>query len=86
MDKYLYTATVNRIKKFYKTTLPSDMIFTKDDVPTSDEKIEKLSSELNIHYIVCIGSLIYIFSTRVDLNFAIHKLARFSSNTGIVNF
>ena len=26
-------------KKFYKTTLPSDMIFTKEDVSTSDEQV-----------------------------------------------
>ena len=27
VEKYLDTATVNASKKFYKTTLPSDMIF-----------------------------------------------------------
>ena len=30
--KYLDTATVKVINKFYKTTLPADMIFTKEDV------------------------------------------------------
>ena len=30
--KYLDTSTVKVRKKFYKTTLPSDMIFTKEDV------------------------------------------------------
>ena len=34
--KYLDTATVKVSKKFYKTTLPADMIFTKEDVSTSD--------------------------------------------------
>ena len=33
--KYLYTSTVKVIKKFYKTTLPADMIFTKEYVSTS---------------------------------------------------
>ena len=37
--KYLYTATVNVINKFYKTTLSDDMIFTKEDLSTSDEQI-----------------------------------------------
>ena len=41
--KYLDTATVKAIKKFYKTTLPSDMIFTKEDVSTSDEQVESLT-------------------------------------------
>ena len=41
--KYLDTATVKASKKFYKTTLPSDMIFTKSDASSSDEQVEKLT-------------------------------------------
>ena len=47
VDKYLYNATVNTVntvKKFYKTTFTYGMIFTKDDVSTSDEQVEKLTS------------------------------------------
>ena len=36
--KYLDTATVKASKFFYNTNLPSDMIFTKADICTSDEK------------------------------------------------
>ena len=61
------------------------MIFTKEDVSTSDEQVEKFTREFNIHYRSCIGSLIYLLSTRVDLSFAVHKLAKFSSNTGKVH-
>ena len=74
------------INKFYKTKLPSEMIFTKEYVSTSDEQVEKLTREYNIHYRACIGSLIYLLSTRVDLSFAVHKLAKFSANPGKVNF
>ena len=56
--KYLDTATVKASTKFYKTTLPADMIFTKEDVSTTDEQIGKLTREYNIHYRACIGSLI----------------------------
>ena len=75
--KYLDTVTVKVSNKCYKTTLTVDMIFTKEDVSTSDEQIEKLTIEYDIHYRACIGSLIYLLSTRVDLSFALHKLARF---------
>ena len=75
--KYLDTATAKVSTKFYNTTLPADMIFTKEDVSTSDEQVEKLTREYNIHYRACIGSLIYLLSTRVDLSFAVHKLAKF---------
>ena len=84
--KYLDTATVKVSQKFYKTKLPADMIFTKEDVSTSDEQVEKLTRDYNIHYTACIGSLIYLLSTRVNLSFAVHKLAKFSANTGKVHF
>ena len=84
--KYLDTATVKVSTKFYKTTFPADMIFTKGDVSTSDEQVEKLTREFKINYRDCIGSLIYLFSTIVDLSFAVHKLAIFSANPGKVHF
>ena len=57
--KYLDSATVKASKTFYKTTLPSDIIFTKSDAYTSDNQVENFTRELNIHYRACIGSLIY---------------------------
>ena len=84
--KYLDTATVKAIKKIYKTTLPADMKFTKEDLSTSDVQVESLTIEYNIHYRACIGSLIYLFSTRVDLSFAVHKLGKVSANPGKVHF
>ena len=54
--------------------------------PTSDEQVERLTREYNIHYRACIGSLIYLLYTRVDLIFSVHKLAKFSANPGKVYF
>ena len=47
--KYLDTATVKVINFFYKITFPDDMIFTKEDVSTSDEQVEKLTREYTIY-------------------------------------
>ena len=82
--KYLYTATFKASTKLYKTTLPYDMIFAKYDTSTSDEQVEKLTREFNIHYIDCIGSLIYLLSKKVDLSFAA-QVSRFSENPGKVH-
>ena len=41
--KYLDTAKRKENSKFHKTTLPRDMIFTKEDDYTSDEQVEALS-------------------------------------------
>ena len=50
VDKYLDNDTVKTSTKFYKTSFPSDVIFTKDDVSTNDEQVEELTREFNIHY------------------------------------
>ena len=77
VSKYLDTATIKTSKKFYKTNFPSDKIFTKANSSTSDEQVENLTREFNIHYRSCIGSLIYLVSTIVDLSFVVHKLTKF---------
>ena len=59
---------------------------TASMVSTSDEQVESLTREYNIHYRACIGYLIYLLSTRVDLSFAVHKLAKFSDNPGKLHF
>ena len=41
--KYLDTSISKIFKQFYKTTLSSDMIFTKADASTSDEQVENLT-------------------------------------------
>ena len=75
--KYLDTATIKENSKYHKTTLPHDVILTKEDSFTSDKQVEILSREYNIHYRDFIGSLIYILSKIVDLCFAVHKLEKF---------
>ena len=65
VENYLDTATIKTSTKFYKTTLPYDMISIKSDASTSDEQVEKATKEFNIHYRACILSLIYLLSTRV---------------------
>ena len=84
--KYLDTSKGMVSTKFYKTTLKADTIFTKEDVSTSDEQVEKLTREFNIHYRAFICSLIYLFSTIADFSFSVQKLAKFSANPGKVHF
>ena len=60
VTEYLDNVTVNTSTNFYKNTFPYDMIFTKSDTSASDEKVEKLTREFNIHYRACIW-IIYLF-------------------------
>ena len=43
VDNFWGTVAVNKSKKNYKNTFPSDMIFTKDDESTSDDQVENLT-------------------------------------------
>ena len=70
-EKYLDNTTVKASTKFYNTTFPYDMILKKDYTSTSDEQVEKSTREFNIHYRDCIGSFIYLFSTRVNFSFSV---------------
>ena len=77
VDKYIDTTTVKTSTNVYQTTFTPDIIFTKDDVSTSDEQVENLTKEFNIHYRACIGSLIYFLSTIVYLSFEFTKVSNF---------
>ena len=55
VDKYLYTATVKKSTKFYKTISPSNMILNKADASTRDEQVEKLTREFSINYRFLLG-------------------------------
>ena len=55
VDKYLDTAIIKENSKFHKTTLTHDIIFTKEDASDSEERVEVLSRESNIHYRACVG-------------------------------
>ena len=59
--KYLDNATVKTSKNFYKTTLTSDIIFTKADASTSDEQVDTLTRQFNAHYRACIGYYYYYY-------------------------
>ena len=74
VEKCIDTATIKLNSKFHKSTLTHDMILTKEDPSISYEQLGVLSIEYNIYYRDCVGSLIYILSTRVDLCFSIQKL------------
>ena len=62
------------------------MIFTKEYASNSDDQVGVLYGEFNIHYRACLGSFIFILSTRVGLCFAVQNLAKLSSNPVKVHF
>jgi hypothetical protein len=48
-----------------------------------DEKnAATLKSEYNIDFASCIGSLIYLGMTRVDISYAVNKMVKYTRNPG----
>ena len=75
--KYLDTVIFKASTIFYKTNFPSDIIFSEANASISDEQVEMLTGGFNIHHRACIGSIIYLLSTRVKKRFIVHKLETF---------
>ena len=86
VTRYLDAATIKEQSNFHKTTLPYDIIFTKEYASTSDVQVEVLSIFYNIHYRACVRSLIYLLFIGMCLYFSVHKLTKFSSDPGQLNF
>ena len=77
VTKYLDTVTVKTGTKFYKITLPSDMIISKAYTSTSDYQIEKLTREFNIHYRACSGCLIFLVINKIGFEFYSTQVNKF---------
>ena len=58
------------------------MIFTKNDASKNGVQVKDLMRKYNVHYRACIGALIYLTATRVNISFPVSKLAKFSANPG----
>ena len=66
--------------------LPSEFVATKEDCSKNDKHILELSEEYRIDYLSAIGSLIYSLNTRLNLAFAVTKLAKFMKYSGREHF
>ena len=82
VNKYLSHAMVRAIDKHHNRFLPCDMIFKKGDASEIGVQVEDLMRKYNVYYRACIGALIYLMATRIDISFPVSKLAKFSANPG----
>ena len=86
---------VSRFEKSFKhqfkvkeTPLPTNFIPSKKDCPTTDNQTKEVKLRFgNLHYRSVIGALLYISCcTRIDIAYAVNKLAKFSNNPGIIHY
>ena len=62
--------------------LPNSFEASKADGPSSKAESDTLLERYGISYPSCIGALIYLTATQLELDFTVHKLARFMSGPG----
>jgi hypothetical protein len=86
VKKYLETAGTKKVVTVHSTPLPSDFIPSVVDCSVDESLSQQLAVEYNIDYASCIGSLIYLGMTRVDIIFAVNKLAKFTHKPGKIHF
>lgn len=80
------TAGTKKVMTFHAAPLPSDFIPSVADCSVDEDGSKQLAVEYNIDYASCVGSLIYLGMTKVDIMYAVNKLAKFTHKPGRVHF
>jgi hypothetical protein len=57
-----------------------------DDCSSSEKECQELSEDTNVDFASCLGSLIYLSMTRMDIIYTVNKLAKFTHRPGKVHF
>lgn len=82
LANYLDTAGCPKNNRRHKTTLAIDFIPTSDNCSTSKNETKKLSEEFNVDFASCVGSLIYLGMTHMDISYAVNKLVKYTRQPG----
>ncbi len=86
VKRYLDKAGTKKVLTLHTTPLPSDFTPSTVDCSSNEAEAKQLALEYNIDYASCNGSLIYLGMIRVDIIFAVNKLAKFTHCLGKVHF
>ena len=63
VSTYINTVTIKENSEYHNTNLPHDMVFSKEDISSSDSEEEVLYIEYKTHHRACVVSLTYILYT-----------------------
>jgi hypothetical protein len=86
VKRYQETAGCHKVLRHHTMPLPSGFIPMFDDCSSTEHDTQQLSSEYNIDFASCVGSLIYLSMTRTDNIYAINKLAKYARQPGRPHF
>ena len=84
--RYLDTVGCANVTREHSTPLPLDFIPSADDNLVDETAAGVLSSEFNLDFASCVGALIYLALSRLDISHAVNKLAKFTRRPGRKHF
>ena len=84
--RYLDTVGCANVTREHSTPLPLDFIPSADDNSVDETAAGVLSSEFNLDFASCVGALIYLALSRLDISHAVNKLAKFTRRPGRKHF
>jgi len=84
--RYLDTVGCPNVVREHTTPLPLEFIPTADDNSPNEAAAGELSNEFNLDFGSCVGALIYLALTRVDICHAVNKLAKYTRLPGRNHF
>jgi transposase InsO family protein len=84
--RYLDTVGCANVSREHTTPLPLEFVPTADDNSVDEAAAEALSNEFNLDVASCVGALIYLALTRVDISHAVNKMAKYTRRPGKNHF
>jgi len=76
LNQFLETAGTMKNNKHHYVPLPSDFVPSIEDCAETKEKSKKIQEEFNVDFLLCMGALIYLAYTQLDIAFAIRKFSK----------
>ena len=82
LQRFLNTVRMPILDKKTSTPIPTDFVYSKDDLAETEDASKILQRKYNIDFRALIGCLLYLTYTRIDIVYSINKLAKATHRPG----
>jgi len=79
----LEKAGAKKKPRFHNTILPAEFVPSAEDCFKNEETAKNLQVEYVIDFASCVGALLYLPYTRLDITYAVVKLGKFTRCPGV---
>jgi len=83
INRFLEIAGAKKKPRFHNTILPAEFVPSAEDCSKDEETAKNLQVKYGIDLTSCVGALLYLSYTRLDITYAVMKLAKFTRFPGV---